>query len=195
MDLQPLFGVDPRRVFDMETVNQILHQQSPIPVPRVLRKATLDGRPYVVVEQISGSALDFFASLPCEALAHLGEALARIHQCQFDWCGAPSGVVKHGLDQFHTQMVKTMRELAARFYPGDDQIREQLEPMCEAALDLPAPAAGALPMWWAPRRWTCSPWSMYWIPGRPKPSRRDTAGSHRSQIWRESGRSTGTSIG
>lgn len=31
--LRDLFGVDPRRIFDMKTVNQILHQQSPIPSP------------------------------------------------------------------------------------------------------------------------------------------------------------------
>lgn len=96
--------------------------------------------------RMPGSALDSFATLPREALARLGEALARIHQYRFDWCGVPSGAVKLELDQFHRQMVRTMRELVAGFYPGDDQIQEQLEPICEAALALPAPAAGALVM-------------------------------------------------
>lgn len=144
--LRDLFGVDPRRVFDMEPVNQILHQQSTIPVPRVFRRAVLDGRPYVMVELMPGSALDSFATLRLEVLIDLGEALARIHQYRFDWCGAPTGAVKHGLDQFHTQMVMTMRELVARFYPDHQQIRERLEPMCEAALALPAPTVGALVM-------------------------------------------------
>jgi hypothetical protein len=44
------FGMDPRRVFDLEPLKACLNQISPIPAPWVLRKAWLDGWPHVVVD-------------------------------------------------------------------------------------------------------------------------------------------------
>ena len=64
---QYLFGLDPRNIFDLEEINAVLANVSPIPIPQVLRKGMVDGRPCVVVEYMPGSALDTFEWLPQRA--------------------------------------------------------------------------------------------------------------------------------
>lgn len=140
-----VFGIDPRRVFDMEIVNRYLSQLSPIPVPRVIRKEWLEGRPYVLVERMQGRALRSFAGQPPALLEELGTALASIHSFRFDYCGHPAGRLLHSPAEFHTRLAMAMRELVARFHP-DTRVQKRLEEMCAAAGALPAPEAGALVM-------------------------------------------------
>lgn len=144
--LHHLFGVDPRRVFDLEQVNACLSRLSSIPVPRVLRRGYVEERPHVVVERMAGNVLRSFAGLSGSALRELGGALARIHSHRFDWCGSPAGTLQYAPAQFPTHLVATMEELVARFYGGVKEMAEPLRPMCEAARRLPAPEAGALIM-------------------------------------------------
>ena len=141
-----LFGIDPRRVFDLEPLNAQLAQISPIPAPRVLRKGVLDGREWVVVEYMPGSPLESFRGQPAELLEQFGHALARVHSRRFADYGSPSGHVRYPLDGFFARVAETLRMLASTFNPDDERITAALEPVCRAALALPPPASMALVM-------------------------------------------------
>lgn len=144
--LKGLFGIDPRRVGDLEPVNGYLCALSSIPVPRVLRVDEVGGRVHAVVEKMKGSTLPSFGELAPEALAGLGEALARIHTRRFDWCGAPSGALQYPVAEFHTRLIGTIWSVVDRYYREQPEIEALLEPICLAAQALPAPEAGALVM-------------------------------------------------
>lgn len=137
-----LFGLDPKRLFDLEPVNAKLAQLCPIPVPQVLRKGLVDGRPYVVVEYMSGSLLNDFSSLSESALEALGQALARIHTCQFEYYGSLGGQVRSVLSTFPARLIETMRLLVHQFYQQNTAIKEALSPVCEAVSQLPPLEAG-----------------------------------------------------
>jgi hypothetical protein len=132
-----LFGVDPTDLFALEGMNRVLGELSPIPVPQVLRKAVVDGVPYVVVEKMPGTTLRSFQSLPTEALVQLGEALARIHSRKFSECGTLSGRLRYPVGQFHKRMAATMRELVQRYYADVPEISILLDEMCAQLLALP----------------------------------------------------------
>ena len=142
--LKALFGIDPRRVDDLEPVNACLSALSSIPVPRVLRTGEVEGRVHAVVEKMEGSTLPSFGELAPEALAALGEALARIHVKRFEWCGAPSGALQYPVAEFHTRLIGTLWSLVDRHYREEPEVEALLEPICMAAQALPAPEAGAL---------------------------------------------------
>jgi hypothetical protein len=141
-----LFGVDPSRVFDLEVLNARLADISPIPAPRVLRKSILDGREWVVVERMPGVALEPLRGQPAPMLEQLGRALAQIHRLRFAEYGSPSGHVRYPLAGYFARVAATLRMLASRFYSADRRLAAALEPICCAALDLPAPAHATLVM-------------------------------------------------
>ena len=141
-----LFGIDPSRVFDLEPLNAQLAEISPIPAPRVLRKGVLDGREWVVVEHMPGSALETFHSQPAQMLEQFGYALARVHSRRFADYGSPSGHVRRPIDGFFTRVAETLRMLASRFYSDDKRIIVTFEHYCRAALALPPPANATLVM-------------------------------------------------
>jgi hypothetical protein len=141
-----LFGVDPSRVFDLEPLNARLTQLSPISAPRVLHKGVLDGREWVVVEYMPGSALETFRGQPAAMLEQFGHALARIHSHRFADYGSPAGRVRYPLEGFFARLAEALRMLASRFYAGDKRVMAALEPICRAALGLPPPSNAALVM-------------------------------------------------
>jgi aminoglycoside phosphotransferase (APT) family kinase protein len=141
-----LFGIDPRRVFDLEPLNALLAEISPIPAPRVLCKGILDGREWVVVEYMPGSTVESFRGQPPAMLEQFGHALARIHSRRFADYGSPAGHIRYPLDGFFARVAETLRMLVSRFYSDDERITAALEPICRAALALPPPASATLVM-------------------------------------------------
>ena len=133
-----LFGIDPTDIFALEDINRVLAELSPIPVPQVLRKAVVDGVPYVVVEKMPGTTLRSFQSLPEEALFHLGAAVAGIHACTFSECGTLSGRLRYPVGQFHERMAATMRGLVQRYYATLPAISTRLDEMCAQLRALPS---------------------------------------------------------
>lgn len=144
LGVHELFGVDAGNVLDLEAVNDLVCRISPIPAPRVRRKGVQDGRQYVVVEKMPGDVVRSFAGLPDGALERFGRRLAATHEHRFDYCGSATGTLEYPLDEFHARVARTMRAVAERHYRDDRAIAAALEPMCQAALLLPAPRAGAL---------------------------------------------------
>lgn len=141
-----LFGTDPRRVFELKVIHHYLADFGSISVPRVIRMGYVEGRPHIVVERMHGHTLRSFSALPDNALRDPGRALARIQSHEFDWCGSPGDTLRYAPVEFHRRLASTMEQLVVRFYRGNTEIEAQLRPMCEAALALPAPKAGALVM-------------------------------------------------
>lgn len=139
-----LFGVDPRRVSEMQRVNSYLHEVSLIRVPRVLRTGTTEGRRWAVVERMSGSTLDSFHHLPAATLEVLGQSLARVHSRGFDWCGTPAGTFSYPLSEFPVRLAEMMTEHVARFHRTNGRVANELATMCGAAAQLAPLEAGAL---------------------------------------------------
>jgi aminoglycoside phosphotransferase (APT) family kinase protein len=141
-----LFGVDPRRVFNLEPLNRELSRLSPIPVPQVLRKGRLEDRDCIVVEYLPGRRVESFIGQPDALMESLGVSLARIHQKEYAECGSPLGEVRFPAEELHPRMAEVMREMVVRFYGEEAAVKDALEPICRMALDLPPPRAGALVM-------------------------------------------------
>jgi len=133
-----LFGVDPRRVADLQPLNAQLAAISPIPIPQVLRTGTIDGVDYAVLECMPGERLRSFTG--DARMEGLGEALARIHSLRMDACGNPAGTFRYPLAEFPKRLAGTFRAFAT----GDAGPLASLELMCEAALSLRPPEWGAL---------------------------------------------------
>jgi fructosamine-3-kinase len=139
-----LFGLDPKRLFDLEPINATLARLCPIPIPQVLRKGMLEGQPYVVVEYMPGSPLHDFTALPESALEALGQALAQIHTRRFGYYGSASWQSCSTLSTFPARLTQTMRMLVHQFYQADAAIKEALPSACEAVAQLPPLEEGAL---------------------------------------------------
>ncbi len=116
LGVQQLFGVNLGRVYDLEAINKLVCEISPIPAPRVLRKGVVDGRPYVVVEKMPGETVESFLDLPNAALERFGRDLAATHRHRFDHGGSPTGSLRYPLEEFHARVAETMKAVAAECY-------------------------------------------------------------------------------
>jgi hypothetical protein len=139
-----LFGSDPRRVSDLAYIHDRLLRAGGMPVPRVLRTATLGERDCLIVEWLPGTQLRSFIDLSDAALEDFGAALERQHRLSFDWCGHPCGHRIYPLGEFHRRAAETMRALTARSYASDPAIQGLLEEMCRDTLALPPPEDASL---------------------------------------------------
>lgn len=142
LGVQRLFGVNLRSVYDLEAINELVCEISPIPAPRVLRKGVVDGRPCVVVEKMPGETVESFRDLPNAALEQFGRDLAATHRHRFDHCGSPTGSLRYPLEEFHARVAETMKAVAAQCYRNDRAITAALEET--AVLRLPPPQEAAL---------------------------------------------------
>jgi fructosamine-3-kinase len=133
-----LFGIDPRDVHALESVNNILSEFSTIPIPRVLKKGT-SSREYVVVEKLEGQVVNTFIGQPASLLQSLGEGLANIHQHQRHYIGNPSGTFQIKLERFHDHLIRVMEKLVSKYYRNDQKIVNQLDEIIEILKDLPVP--------------------------------------------------------
>jgi fructosamine-3-kinase len=132
-----LFGLDQRAIFQLEPLNRLLARFCSLPVPQVLRKGTLEDRPYVIVDAMPGVSFETFSELPEEALEAMGEEFARLHCGRFDWFGTPTGSTRYDLADFQTRLQETLRLLVERFYQQDEAIKKMLPAACEAVTQLP----------------------------------------------------------
>jgi fructosamine-3-kinase len=133
-----LFGIDPRNVHALESVNNILSEFSTIPIPRVLKKG-VSSREYVVVEKLEGQVVNSLIGQPASLLQSLGEGLANIHQHQRHYIGNPSGTFQIQLEHFHDHLISVMKELVSKFYRNNQKIVNQLDEIIEILKDLPVP--------------------------------------------------------
>ncbi|GAE37715.1 hypothetical protein [Halalkalibacter akibai] len=134
-----LFGIDPRRVYDLENVNNILNNITLIPVPKIINKGKVFSREFVVVEKLNGEVVQSFIGQPSTVLQSLGEGLARIHVHKEDYVGTPSGNFKVKLEDFNQHLIDTMTELVSRFYFNQEQIESKLGEIHNLIDDLASP--------------------------------------------------------
>lgn len=132
------FGIDPRNVFALESVNDTLSKISSIPVPRVIKKGKKT-REYVVVEKLDGQVVPSFIGQPSSVLQSLGEGLARIHQHRENYAGNPSGTFQEPLHNFHQHLARSASELVSRFHYGNEKIVAMLPKVTELLRSLPHP--------------------------------------------------------
>jgi aminoglycoside phosphotransferase (APT) family kinase protein len=126
----------------MAPLNERLGRRSPVPVPRVLRTASLDGRTYAVLDRLPGLALATFRGQPDALLEQLGRCLAALHGDRSGWWGSPAGA-GHELSTFHPRAVETARRQVERFFRDDPTVAPGLEPASRAMLRLPEPRSAS----------------------------------------------------
>ncbi|MFD2446611.1 phosphotransferase [Bacillus sp. CGMCC 1.16607] len=130
------FGIDPRKVWELEDVNNILKPISSIPVPSVIHKGKIEQRELVVVEKLEGTVLTSLIEQPESVLESLGKGLASIHQFQANYVGNPSGTFQVPLEKFHEHLMIGMEEHVSKFYQGTS-IANKLPEMVEIIKQLP----------------------------------------------------------
>jgi hypothetical protein len=134
-----LFGIDPRRAFELEYINNTLSDLTSIPVPRVINKGESDTREFVVVEKLKGKVVQSFINQPSSVLQSFGEGLAKIHKYKQNYVGNPSGKFGVSLEEFNQHLKETMAKLVSRFYNHDVEIKGRLVEMNELLNGLPIP--------------------------------------------------------
>lgn len=134
-----LFGIDPRQVYELENVNNILNDITSIPVPKIINKGKAFSREFVVVEKLNGVVVQSFTGQPSTVLQSLGEGLARIHQHKVNYVGTPSGNFKVKLEEFNQHLKDTMTKLVSRFYCNQEQIKNKLDEIHNLINELPSP--------------------------------------------------------
>ncbi|WP_293910186.1 phosphotransferase [Deinococcus sp.] len=137
--LRELFGTDPQRLEDLQTINALLGRLGAFRVPQVKRVVSNPERSYAVLETVPGQMLDSFVGQGAELLTELGTGLARLHARKLDWWGHPSGRVRADLADFHPRLATVMQALVERFYVGTE-IKVALPSVLAQLQQLPAPA-------------------------------------------------------
>lgn len=134
-----LFGIDPRNVFDLEDINNILSELTSLPIPKVLKKGELLAKQYVVVEKLEGTIIQSFIGQPPPVLQSLGAGLAKIHCHRRDYMGSPAGTFKVDLDRFMPYIVESMSDLIKRFYSENEPIKNKFLDIKEQLLKVSSP--------------------------------------------------------
>ncbi|MFC0190051.1 aminoglycoside phosphotransferase family protein [Fictibacillus aquaticus] len=141
-----LFGIDPRNVHQLESVNNVLSEVSSIPVPRVLKKGKLD-REFVVVEKLEGKTVDSFIDQPASLLQSLGEGLARIHTLKRNYAGHPEREqLAVDLADFREHLANGMEKIVSRYYEDQVEIKKMLPEMQKLMRGLPVPESSTFVM-------------------------------------------------
>ncbi|BBI33827.1 phosphotransferase [Cohnella abietis] len=134
-----LFGVDPRNVHEMEYINNTLRKFSTIPIPKVIRKGSMNERQFVVVEKLEGGVCRSFDDQPQSLIESLGEGIASIHKYKSDYVGTASGRFRTPIKNFHDELIATISELARIYYKNDIQAQKLLPKMIDMLKALPTP--------------------------------------------------------
>lgn len=127
-----LFGIDPRNVFAMEDINNILSGLNAFAYPKILEKHIVD-REYAVVELLHGTILDSFKGLSDDELIKFGNNLAKIHSYKMNYWGNPVGTFMIDMDKVNSHIFRSMKEIVNEFYSDDFKIVSYL-PLMEHVL-------------------------------------------------------------
>ncbi|MCG7344915.1 aminoglycoside phosphotransferase family protein [Sporosarcina sp. ACRSL] len=134
-----IFGIDPRRVFELENINNTLSTITSMPVPRVLTKGKRHSREFIVVEKLTGEVVQSFVNQSSSVLQSLGEGLAKIHTYRKNYVGSPSVLFTIKLEDFHQHLNESMTELVSRFYKEEKDIKDKLDEIRSLLKDIPSP--------------------------------------------------------
>ncbi len=141
-----LFGIIPSRSESMMITNDMLRRTSLIPVPKVYDKRFIDGRIYLIVEKLEGSAVNSFLSASQNVLKELGRGIASIHKQKFAYIGQPDKTVQYPIEQFHTQLLIEIENVLERFYGDHPDFQDLWVSLKPELLALPDPEYSTLVM-------------------------------------------------
>lgn len=144
-----VYQIDPRNVFTHERINRDLAcMTSDLAVPKILRKAKINNKEYVVVEILLGKQLKTFLVQPDETMEDFGRSIAEIHRHHFPIFGNSTEENYKPLTEFHETLIQVMIKLVEKFYnkqasEKDDGIKESLDTVCEFAARLKVPMSAS----------------------------------------------------
>jgi hypothetical protein len=133
-----LFGIDPRKVYNLEKINDQLIEISSIPIPRVIGKGK-KGREFVVIEKLDGQVVQSFINQQNSVLQSLGEGLAKIHNQKKNYIGNPSESFQIKLEDFHHHFIRGIQDIVNRFYRNNASILLKLDGMIDRIIAIPPP--------------------------------------------------------
>ena len=133
-----LFKRNPATLEGMVWADRVLTPCSPIRLPKIWRQKLYHGRPYLIVEDLSGMPLQSFNQLSQNGLVAFGAALATIHG------GCQDAPITKLAPPFHVTAAPVMQYLVHRFYHQD--------PTCHQLWHTLAPRMAKLPKedFWSP---------------------------------------------
>ena len=134
-----LFGIDPRYMIHFEKNSELLNTIPDIPAPKILSKAELDGKEYLVVEKMRGKAMESFTDQSEELLWQFGVWLAKVHRSRANFFGNIAKTRTEHKDRFHMRLAEAIRTMAEREYPEDSKIRKMAGEILEELESLPVP--------------------------------------------------------
>lgn len=120
-----LFGIELSNTFDLEFINDSVGRLTNMKIPKVINKAIIEGRQFVVVEKIGGMNFDF-KDKPAKMMEEFGKSMAYIHSHEFTSWGAPAGI-RYSLETFPSRLKDAVRILASRYYGTNQPIHHRLE--------------------------------------------------------------------
>ncbi|MBM7583701.1 hypothetical protein JOC86_000238 [Bacillus pakistanensis] len=131
-----LFGIDPRKVYNLEKVNNQLNGISSIPIPRIIGKGK-KGREFVVVEKLNGQIVQSFTNQQSSVLQSLGKGLAEIHNQKKNYIGNPSACLQIKKEDFHHHFITGIQDIVDRYYRNHSSILLKLDEMIDRIITLP----------------------------------------------------------
>jgi len=134
-----LFGIDPRYMIHFEKNSELLNSIPDIPAPKILSKAVLDGKEYLVVEKMRGKTMKSFTDQPEELLRQFGVWLAKVHRNRTNFFGNIAKTRTEYTDRFHMMLAEAIRTMVEREYPDDSKIRKMAGEILEELESLPIP--------------------------------------------------------
>jgi aminoglycoside phosphotransferase (APT) family kinase protein len=132
-----MFGIELSRTFDQELVNKELSLVSPIPIPQVLRKQTIDDVEFIVVNKMEGEKRNFIDT-PTEILESLGRDLAYIHKKRFFECGNIKGDFRYPIFEFNKRLAQVIDDITSKYYRDQSELFIN-DDIIQELVDLPAP--------------------------------------------------------
>jgi fructosamine-3-kinase len=110
-----LYGLDFRKIFDLNEINHCLASMTHFTIPKVVGMGTIAGKEYVVVEKFAGEAFDLNEQSQ-QFIESFGRGIAQLHKEQFDTYGDFRGEFRFPLREFHARMIKVMEKVIDEFY-------------------------------------------------------------------------------
>jgi aminoglycoside phosphotransferase (APT) family kinase protein len=121
-----LFGIDPRRLTELNIIHQTLSKQTQIPIPTLFDVKKIDEKEFALLEKLQGATIHSFIDQHPSMIKSLGAGLAGIHSIKRDYIGSPSRTFHVSLNQFHSHVTETMSQLVSRFYDDKKDFKELL---------------------------------------------------------------------
>jgi len=134
-----LFGIDPRDMLYFEANLKVLHPIPEVAAPRVISRAKLDGRDYLLVQRMKGTGLQSFQGQPNVLLYQFGVWLAQVHSNTYEFYGNLAGTKLGEKKNFYHDLSQAMKDIVEKEHSASSHIQRSLESILVELAELLVP--------------------------------------------------------